>query len=309
MYVILVFLPLLGAISAGFFGRFVGRQGAAFITSFCLFLTFFLSCFAFYEVALAGSPCYIELLTWIDSELFYASWGFMFDSLTVVMLLVVTFVSFFVHVYSTEYMSGDPHLPRFMSYLSFFTFFMLILVTADNFVQLFVGWEGVGLCSYLLINFWFSRLQANKAAIKAMIVNRVGDVGLALGIFGIFVVFKSVDYSTVFALSSNVAHETFLFLNFEVSKLDIICILLFIGAVGKSAQLGLHTWLPDAMEGPTPVSALIHAATMVTAGVFMVARCSPLIEFAPLALTIITIVGAMTAFFAATTGLLQNDLK
>jgi len=233
----------------------------------------------------------------------------MFDSLTVVMLLVVTFVSFFVHVYSTEYMSGDPHLPRFMSYLSFFTFFMLILVTADNFVQLFVGWEGVGLCSYLLINFWFSRLQANKAAIKAMIVNRVGDVGLALGIFGIFVVFKSVDYSTVFALSSNVAHETFLFLNFEVSKLDIICILLFIGAVGKSAQLGLHTWLPDAMEGPTPVSALIHAATMVTAGVFMVARCSPLIEFAPLALTIITIVGAMTAFFAATTGLLQNDLK
>jgi proton-translocating NADH-quinone oxidoreductase chain L len=309
MYVILVFLPLLGAISAGFFGRFVGRQGAAFITSFCLFLTFFLSCFAFYEVALAGSPCYIELLTWIDSELFYASWGLLFDSLTVVMLLVVTFVSFFVHVYSTEYMSGDPHLPRFMSYLSFFTFFMLILVTADNFVQLFVGWEGVGLCSYLLINFWFSRLQANKAAIKAMIVNRVGDVGLALGIFGIFVVFKSVDYSTVFALSSNVAHETFLFFNFEVSKLDVICILLFIGAVGKSAQLGLHTWLPDAMEGPTPVSALIHAATMVTAGVFMVARCSPLIEFAPLALTIITIVGAMTAFFAATTGLLQNDLK
>ena len=220
MYVILVFLPLLGAISAGFFGRFVGRQGAAFITSFCLFLTFFLSCFAFYEVALAGSPCYIELFTWIDSELFYASWGFMFDSLTVVMLLVVTFVSFFVHVYSTEYMSGDPHLPRFMSYLSFFTFFMLILVTADNFVQLFVGWEGVGLCSYLLINFWFSRLQANKAAIKAMIVNRVGDVGLALGIFGIFVVFKSVDYSTVFALSSNVAHETFLFLNFEVKILN-----------------------------------------------------------------------------------------
>ena len=186
---------------------------------------------------------------------------------------------------------------------------MLILVTADNFVQLFVGWEGVGLCSYLLINFWFSRLQANKAAIKAMIVNRVGDVGLALGIFGIFVVFKSVDYSTVFALSSNVAHETFLFFNFEVSKLDVICILLFIGAVGKSAQLGLHTWLPDAMEGPTPVSALIHAATKVTAGVFMIARCSPLMEFAPLALTIITIVGAMTAFFAATTGLLQNDLK
>jgi len=186
---------------------------------------------------------------------------------------------------------------------------MLILVTADNFVQLFVGWEGVGLCSYLLINFWFARLQANKAAIKAMIVNRIGDFGLALGIFGIFIVFKSVDYSTVFASAGAVCDETFLFMNIEIHKLNIICILLFIGAVGKSAQLGLHTWLPDAMEGPTPVSALIHAATMVTAGVFMIARCSPIMEFAPIALSVITFVGAMTAFFAATTGLLQNDLK
>ena len=309
MYVLLVFLPLLGAISAGFFGRFLGRKGAPLITISCLSITFLLSCFAFYEVALAGSPCYVTLFTWIDSEMFYASWGLMFDSLTVIMLIVVTFVSLFVHIYSTEYMTGDPHLPRFMSYLSFFTFFMLILVTADNFVQLFVGWEGVGLCSYLLINFWFARLQANKAAIKAMIVNRIGDFGLALGIFGIFIVFKSVDYSTVFASAGAVCDETFLFMNVEIHKLNIICILLFIGAVGKSAQLGLHTWLPDAMEGPTPVSALIHAATMVTAGVFMIARCSPIMEFAPIALSVITFVGAMTAFFAATTGLLQNDLK
>jgi len=225
------------------------------------------------------------------------------------MLIVVTTVSALVHLYSTEYMGGDPHLPRFMSYLSLFTFFMLILVTADNFVQMFVGWEGVGLCSYLLINFWFARLQANKAAIKAMIMNRIGDVGLALGIFGLFLVFKSVDYSTVFAMAPFMVNEKITFLNFTFNAYNCICILLFVGSVGKSAQLGLHTWLPDAMEGPTPVSALIHAATMVTAGVFLLARCSPIFEYAPLALIVVTIIGAMTAFFAATTGLLQNDLK
>lgn len=309
MYLTLVFLPLFGSIAAGFFGFFIGSQGAGLITILCLGVTFFMSCFAFYEVALAGSPCFINVMPWFDSELFSFAWGFQFDSLTAVMLIVVTFISFLVHLYSTEYMSHDPHLPRFMSYLSLFTFFMLILVTADNFIQMFVGWEGVGLCSYLLINFWFTRIQANKAAIKAMFMNRIGDFGLALGIFCIFVTFGAVDYSTIFALAPYYISDTITFLNVDFGLLDLVGILLFIGAVGKSAQLGLHTWLPDAMEGPTPVSALIHAATMVTAGVFLIARCSPLFEYAPGALSVVTVVGAMTAFFAASTGLLQNDMK
>jgi len=206
-------------------------------------------------------------------------------------------------------MGEDPHLPRFMSYLSLFTFFMLMLVTADNFVQMFFGWEGVGLASYLLINFWFTRLQANKSAIKAMVVNRVGDFGLALGVFGIFASFHSVDFSTVFACASSLAGQRFLFCGIDFDLLNTLCLLLFVGAVGKSAQLGLHIWLPDAMEGPTPVSALIHAATMVTAGVFLIARCSPVFEYAPTALVTVSFFGAMTAFFAATTGVVQNDLK
>jgi proton-translocating NADH-quinone oxidoreductase chain L len=222
------------------------------------------------------------------------------------MLVVVTTVSTLVHLYSVGYMGEDPHVPRFMSYLSLFTFFMLILVTADNFLQMFIGWEGVGLCSYLLINFWFARLQANKAAIKAMLVNRVGDFGLALGMLVVFYNCGTLDYATVFAMAPHLSTvEVF-------CGLDVITVaglLLFVGAVGKSAQLGLHTWLPDAMEGPTPVSALIHAATMVTAGVFLLARSSPLLEWTPTALGVITLFGAMTAFFAATTGLLQNDLK
>jgi NADH-ubiquinone oxidoreductase chain 5 len=309
MYLVLIFLPLLGFISAGMFGRFLGPKGSVFITVINLFLTFFLSVFAFYEVGLAGSPVYIKLCCWIDIDLFNVDWGFLFDSLTVVMCCIVTFVSSLVHLYSSEYMSHDPHLPRFMSYLSLFTFFMLILVTADNFVQMFVGWEGVGLCSYLLINFWFTRIQANKAAIKAMIVNRIGDFGLALGIIAIYINYKSVDYATVFALTPFFKNVTFQFLIFELDILSVICCLLFVGAIGKSAQIGLHTWLPDAMEGPTPVSALIHAATMVTAGVFLIARSSAIFEFAPSVLAVITVLGACTAFFAATTGLLQNDLK
>lgn len=224
----------------------------------------------------------------------------MFDSLTVSMFLVVNVISFLVHVYSIKYMSEDPHIVRFMSYLSFFTFFMLILVSADNFIQMFLGWEGVGLCSYLLISFWFTRVQANKAAIKALIVNRVGDFGLSIGIIFIFFFFRSVDFATVFALAPFYSGNAFL---------EVACLLLFVGSVGKSAQLGLHTWLPDAMEGPTPVSALIHAATMVTAGVFLIIRCSPLFEFAPSALTVVTFFGALTAFFAATVGLFQNDIK
>lgn len=309
MYLILVFLPLIGSITAGIFGRKIGPKGSAVVTVICLFITFLTSIFIFYEVALSGSPVYITFLTWINSEMLNVDWGFLFDTLTVVMCCVVTFVSFLVHLYSTEYMSHDPHLSRFMSYLSLFTFFMLILVTADNYVQMFVGWEGVGLCSYLLINFWFTRIQANKAAIKAMVLNRIGDFGLVLGILIIFVNFKAVDYSTIFATTPLFVYDKFIFLNISLNLIDIIGLLLFVGAIGKSAQLGLHTWLPDAMEGPTPVSALIHAATMVTAGVFLIARSSPIYEYTPYVLKIITILGASTAFFAATVGLVQNDLK
>jgi len=309
MYLILVFLPLIGSISAGLFGRKIGPKGSAVVTVSCLFLTFFLCSFAFYEVALIGCPVYIKLMPWINSETLNVDWGFLFDSLTVVMCCVITFVSSLVHLYSTEYMAHDPHLSRFMSYLSLFTFFMIILVTGDNFIQMFVGWEGVGLCSYLLINFWFTRLQANKAAIKAMVLNRVGDFGLVLGILIIFMKFKAVDYATVFALTPLFANHSFSFLNISFNLIDIIGFFLFVGAVGKSAQLGLHTWLPDAMEGPTPVSALIHAATMVTAGVFLIARSSPLYEYTPSMLQNITVLGACTAFFAATVGLVQNDLK
>lgn len=309
MYLLIIALPLLGSIFAGFFGRFLGFRGAAVITIGCVSLSAMLSMLAFYEVALSGSPCSIQLAPWFISELFHANWGFYFDSLTVVMLFVITSISTLVHIYSLSYMEHDPHLPRFMCYLSIFTFFMLMLVTADNFLQMFFGWEGVGLASYLLINFWFTRLQASKASIKAMLVNRVGDFGLALGIMAIFYVFKTVDFMTVFACAPHIAGTSFLFCNFEFDALTCICILLFVGAVGKSAQLGLHTWLPDAMEGPTPVSALIHAATMVTAGVFMIARCSPLFEYAPKALVVVAFLGAMTSFFAATTGVVQNDLK
>lgn len=309
MYLLLVFLPVIGSCLAGLFGRFLGSWGSAIITTSCLFISFLISLFAFYEVGLVGCFVYIKLATWINSEVLNVDWGFMFDSLTVTMCVVVTFISFLVHLYSTEYMSHDPHLARFMSYLSLFTFFMLILVTADNFVQMFVGWEGVGLCSYLLINFWFTRIQANKAAIKAMLINRIGDFCLLIGIMLIFVYFKAVDYATVAVLSPLFKNKVINFLNFDVDLLSIICIFLFLGAVGKSAQLGLHTWLPDAMEGPTPVSALIHAATMVTAGVFLLARSSFIYEHVPNVLGFITVMGALTAFFASTTGLVQNDMK
>lgn len=309
MYLLLVFLSIIGSCFAGFFGRYLGSWGSAIITTSCLFLSFLLSLFAFYEVAFSDCFVYIKLSTWINSEVLNIDWGFMFDSLTVSMCVVVTFISFAVHLYSIEYMSHDPHLPRFMSYLSLFTFFMLILVTADNFVQMFVGWEGVGLCSYLLINFWYIRIQANKAAIKAMVVNRIGDFSLLMGLFLIFINYKALDYATVAALTPFFKNKFVNFLNLDVHLLSVIGICLFIGAVGKSAQVGLHTWLPDAMEGPTPVSALIHAATMVTAGVFLIVRSSFLYEFIPNILEYITIVGALTAFFASTTGLLQNDLK
>jgi NADH-ubiquinone oxidoreductase chain 5 len=309
MYLIIVFLPLLNSTITGLVGRHLGVKGACIITVVGVAFTWVLCLVAFYEVAFAGSSVYIKLAPWIDSELFNVDWGFLFDTLTVFMCFVVTFISSLVHLYSAEYMAYDPHLPRFMSYLSLFTFFMLILVTADNYVQMFVGWEGVGLCSYLLINFWFTRIQANKAAIKAMVVNRIGDFGLVLGILTIFVKYQSVDYAAIFAITPKFVGQTFIFLNFELDLLTVISLFLFVGSVGKSAQIGLHTWLPDAMEGPTPVSALIHAATMVTAGVFLLARSSPLLEYAPEALLIVILIGSITSFFAATMGILQNDLK
>ena len=309
MYLNIIFLPFLGSFLAAVFGRFLGPNGSAITTVFCIGCSCLLSIIAFFEVSLASCTCFIKLTPWINSGLFNVEWGFFFDSLTVIMIVVVTFISSLVHLYSVEYMSHDPHLPRFMAYLSLFTAFMLVLVTGDNFIQMFLGWEGIGLSSYLLINFWFSRIQANKAAIKAMIVNRIGDFGLALGIFSVFLLFNSVDYSSVFAIAPYFQNQVFSVFSFEVNCLNLISLLLFVGAVGKSAQLGLHTWLPDAMEGPTPVSALIHAATLVTAGVFLLTRCSPILEYSTNALTIITIFGAMTAFFAATTGLFQNDLK
>ena len=309
MYLLLVFLPLLGSCAAGLFGFLIGSRGAVLVTTGSVLGSAILSGIVFYEVALCGSPCTVSPSSWFTSEFFDASWGFYFDTLTSVMIVVITWVSTLVHLYSISYMEHDPHLPRFMSYLSLFTFCMLMLVTADNFIQLFFGWEGVGLASYLLINFWFTRLQASKASIKAMLMNRVGDIGLALGIMGIYSQCQTVNFACAFACAPKLAETKFTCCTMEVDVLTTICILLFIGSIGKSAQLGLHTWLPDAMEGPTPVSALIHAATMVTAGVFLVARCSPLFEYAPNALVVVTVIGAMTCFFAATTGLVQNDLK
>ena len=309
MYISLIFLPLIGAFIAGFFGRFLGKQGAILITTTLVSLSAFFSFIVFYEVVLCHSVCSFKLFTWMESNSLIVSWGFLFDSLTATMLVVVTFVSSLVHLYSAGYMSEDPHLPRFMSYLSFFTFCMLMLVTADNYVQMFLGWEGVGLASYLLINFWYTRIQANKSAMKAMIVNKIGDFGLSLGIALIFFSFSSFDFSVIFNVAPLFLNEKFIFMGFSVDKLTLISLLLFVGAVGKSAQIGLHTWLPDAMEGPTPVSALIHAATMVTAGVFVVLRSSPILEYSNFSLLIITIIGSLTAFMAATIGVVQNDLK
>jgi NADH-ubiquinone oxidoreductase chain 5 len=299
----------MGALIAGFFGRYVGRYGSIIISTSCMFLSFIVSLFIFFEVSLSNSVCMIKLTNWFDVGLLNTSWGFLFDTLTSMMLIIVTLISFLVHLYSIGYMSSDPHISRFMAYLSLFTVFMLFLVTADNFIQMFLGWEGVGLSSYLLINFWFTRLQANKAAIKAMIVNRVGDFGLIIGLSLMYALFKSLNYYVIFPLGFLYNLDTITILNIEFNYLNLICFFIFIGAVGKSAQIGLHTWLPDAMEGPTPVSALIHAATMVTAGVFVIIRCSPIMEYAPDVLVIITFIGALTAFFAATTGMFQNDLK
>lgn len=309
MYQTIVFGPLIAAIFAGLFSRQLGNKGAQVVTCGALILSAILSWVAFFDIALGQTVVHVQVMEWIVSGDFSVNWAFKIDTLTAVMLVVVNTVSCLVHLYSVGYMSHDPHKPRFMAYLSLFTFAMLMLVTADNFVQMFFGWEGVGLASYLLIGFWYKKPSANAAAIKAFVVNRVGDFGFALGIFAIYMTFGSVEFSTVFASVGDFEGKIIHFLGMELDLITTICILLFIGAMGKSAQLGLHTWLPDAMEGPTPVSALIHAATMVTAGVFMVARCSPIFEYSPTALGFVTFIGASTAIFAATIALTQNDIK
>nr|MEC9417574.1 NADH-quinone oxidoreductase subunit L [Pseudomonadota bacterium] len=316
MYSAILFLPLIGFLIAGLFGRAIGAKASEYITSGLLILAALLSWITFFGFWLGGSEMQIvDLFRWIDTGDLKVSWSIRVDTLTAVMLIVVTTVSALVHVYSIGYMHHDPHRPRFFAYLSLFTFAMLSLVTADNLLQMFFGWEGVGLASYLLIGFWYQKPSANAAAIKAFVVNRVGDFGFALGIFGVFYLFQSIEFTTIFndAPSFIQEHgEVMTFLGYHLdphAAMTVVCLLLFMGAMGKSAQFLLHTWLPDAMEGPTPVSALIHAATMVTAGVFMVARLSPLMELSHTALTVIVFFGATTAFFAATVGLVQNDIK
>jgi NADH-quinone oxidoreductase subunit L len=309
MYSAIVFLPLLGALIAGLFGRLIGDRAAQWVTTGALLLAALLSCIAFGRLIAGHEVGDIEVMRWFSSGTFEVPWALRFDALSVVMCLVVTVVSGMVHVYSWGYMSHDKSIARFFSYLSLFTFFMLMLVTSNNFVQMFFGWEGVGLASYLLIGFWYDRPSANAAAIKAFLVNRVGDFGFALGILGTFLVFNAVAFDTVFQAVPGMVGKSFHFLGLNTDVMTTLCLLLFVGAMGKSAQLGLHTWLPDAMEGPTPVSALIHAATMVTAGVFMVCRLSPMFEYSETALTVVTAVGATTAIFAASIGLVQNDIK
>ncbi len=309
MTIAAIFLPLLGAFITGFFGRWIGDRGSQIVTCAAVGLAAVFGVILFVDVAIEGHNQTTDLATWIDTGDLQVQWALRFDSLSAVMVAVVTVVSSMVHVYSVGYMAHDRSIPRFMAYLSLFTFFMLMLVTADNFVQMFFGWEGVGLASYLLIGFWYDRPSANAAAIKAFVVNRIGDFGFALGIFAVYSLFGSLHFGTVFDAAPNFAHTNFNFLGMQADALTVTCILLFIGAMGKSAQLGLHTWLPDAMEGPTPVSALIHAATMVTAGVFMVARLSPLFEYAPVALAVVCVIGGTTAIFAASVGMAQNDIK
>ncbi len=307
---VIVFLPLIAAIVAGLTNKAAPSVFAKSITTGALFISAALSWPIFLGfVNGTAEPTVVPVLTWVQSGTLAFDWALRVDTLTAIMLVVINTVSALVHLYSWGYMDEDPDQPRFFAYLSLFTFAMLMLVTADNLVQMFFGWEGVGLASYLLIGFWFRKPSANAAAIKAFVVNRVGDLGFMLGIFGTYLVFDTVSISEILAAAPGMSGATIGFLGYSVQTMDVLCILLFIGAMGKSAQLGLHTWLPDAMEGPTPVSALIHAATMVTAGVFMVCRLSPMFETAPVALAMVTFVGAATCIFAATVGTVQWDIK
>ncbi len=309
MFKLIVFLPLIGFLTVGLLGYKMSDKLSQILTSSLVTIAALLSWVAFADVALAHNTYTVHVLDWVSSGALNFNWSFKIDTLTAVMLVVVNSVSALVHWYSMSYMDEDPHTPRFFAYLSLFTFAMLMLVTSDNLVQMFFGWEGVGLASYLLIGFWYKKPSANAAAIKAFVVNRVGDFGFGLGIYAIFVLTGSVVFDDIFASIGQYSDAHITFLGMDFHAITIICLLLFIGAMGKSAQLGLHTWLPDAMEGPTPVSALIHAATMVTAGVFLVARFSPVFEYSPTALSFVTIIGASTAFFAATVALVQNDIK
>jgi len=299
MYLSILIFPLLGSIAAGFLGRKLGVTGTHIITCTCLIISSILVTYAFYEVGICGSPVTIYLFSWVDSEIMSISWEFLFDQLTVSLSLAVLYCSTLIHLYTVDYLSSDPHNQRFFSYLSLFTFFMLFLVSAGNYFVMFIGWEGIGVVSYLLINFYFTRVQANKAAILALTMNRVGDFGLSIAFFAIFAVFGSLNYATVYSLAPFI-NET---------AITIIALLLFTGAMAKSAQIPLHSWLPGSMEAPTPVSALLHAATLVTAGIYLLLRSSPLLEYSPTALLVITLVGATTAFFGASCGLVANDLK
>ena len=299
MYLAIIVLPLLGSIASGFFGRKIGVTGAQLITCACVVITTMLSALAFIEVGLNNASVSLQLFRWVDSESLHVLWSFNFDSLTVSMLIPVLIVSSLVHVYSIGYMSHDPHNQRFFSYLSLFTFMMIILVTSDNYLLMFVGWEGVGVCSYLLVSFWFTRIAANQSSISAFLTNRVGDCFLTIGMFAILWSFGNVDYSTVFSIAPFVSSDLII----------VIGICLLIGAMAKSSQIGLHVWLPMAMEGPTPVSALIHAATMVTAGVYLLMRSSPLIEYSNTVLLICLWIGAITTVFSSLIGLFQQDIK
>lgn len=314
MFYAIVFLPLLGFFIAGIWGKTIGARYAELVTCTFMVIVAALSWIAFFDIAIGdGQTIDIPIFHWIFVGGLSFDWALHIDTLTAVMLIVVNTVSALVHIYSIGYMHSDPGRPRFFAYLSLFTFMMLMLVTANNLVQMFFGWEGVGLASYLLIGFWFQRPSATKAAIKAFVVNRVGDFGFLIGVFTVFVLFKSVKFDVIFARAADSNFvQGMTFLNWQVNPntaITIACLFMFVGAMGKSAQFLLHTWLPDAMEGPTPVSALIHAATMVTAGIFMVSRMSPIFELSPIALTVIVVIGATTAFFAATVGLVQNDIK
>jgi len=305
----IVFLPLLSSVVSGFFGKKIGIKTSQLLACFLVSFSAIISLFIFYKVFNNDYSSNKIVFNWVSSGSFNVNWSINIDPLTSVMLVVVSLISSIIHFYSIGYMSNDPHKNRFMAYLSLFTFSMLSLVTADNFLQLFFGWEGVGLCSYLLIGFWYKKPSANDAAIKAFIVNRVGDFGLAIGIFLIFFFYNTINYNEVFQQTPLLVEKEIIFFGFEFNLITLICIMLFIGAMGKSAQIFLHTWLPDAMEGPTPVSALIHAATMVTAGVFLVVRCSPIFEYSQTALNFVAIIGMTTAFFAGTIAIVQNDIK
>jgi len=307
---LIVFLPIIAAIIAGLGGRWIGKVPSKVVTTGALMIGAVLSWPIFFQYIAGGAqPTVVPVLEFINSGALKVDWALRVDSLTAVMLVVVTSVSSLVHLYSWGYMEEDPGQPRFFAYLSLFSFAMLMLVTADSLVQMFFGWEGVGLASYLLIGFWYHKPSANAAALKAFVVNRVGDFGFSLGIFGTFLVFNTVSIPKILELAPTMAGSTIGFAGMHVDTMTLLCLLLFVGAMGKSAQLGLHTWLPDAMEGPTPVSALIHAATMVTAGVFMVCRLSPMFNVSPTAMHVVTYVGAATCFFAATVGTAQNDIK